>query len=201
MAATPAKSGPTRRRGSLAIPCRALPTMGVVAAAGWMGVSLVFLASSRFSNSGAGLPASISTPLFGHLFLFGMLGFLTAVGALVIKRSERLGVALVAALLVGGAWALATEWYQTTLPGRDASLEDLLVNALGTAAGAWLAWVARHRIARLRRFLCTSHSGGQQAQNATCYLTPPASTARQRPLRGAGNTRSALSRSQFRQRS
>ena len=157
MAATPAKSGPTRRKGNLAFACRALPTIGVVAAAGWMAVSLVFLASSRFSNSGAGLPAVVSSPLFAHLFLFGMLGFLTAVGALVIRRSERLAVAMVAALLVGGAWALATEWYQTTLPGRDASLEDLLANALGTAVGGLLAWLARRRVAWVSRSLCAGH--------------------------------------------
>ncbi len=154
MAATPPKSGRNRRKGSLVFACRALPTIGVFAAAGWMAVSLVFLASSRFSNSGADLPAGISSPLFAHLFLFGILGFLTAVGALVIRRSERLAVATVGALLVGGAWALATEWYQTMLPGREASLEDLLANALGTAVGALLAWLARRRIARVSRFLC-----------------------------------------------
>ncbi len=158
MAAMPAKSGSTRRKGSLAFACRALPTIGVGAAAGWMAVSLLFLASSRFSNSGADLPAGVSSPLFAHLFLFGMLGFLTAVGALVVMRSERLVVAMVAALLVGGAWALATEWYQTTLPGRDASLEDLQANALGTAAGALLAWLVGRRVARVSRFLCDGHS-------------------------------------------
>ena len=123
-----------------------------------MAVSLVFLASSRFSNSAEGLPAVISNPIFAHLFLFGMLGFLTAVGAQVISRSERLAVAMVAALLVGGAWGLATEWYQTMLAGRDASLEDLLANALGAAAGALLAWLARRRVTRVSRFLCASHS-------------------------------------------
>ena len=160
MAATPARSGPTRHKGSLGVVCRALPTIGVGAAAGWMAISLLFLASSRFSDSAAGLPAGISSPLFAHLFLFGMLGFLTAVGALVIRRFERFAVAVVAALLVGGAWALATEWYQTTLPGRDASLEDLLANALGTTAGALLAWLARRRVARVSLFLCAGHSRG-----------------------------------------
>ena len=160
MASTTAKAGPTRRKGRLALTCRALPIIGVVVAAGWMAVSLVFLASSRFSNSGAGLPVVISSPIFAHLFLFGILGFLTAVGALVIRRSERLAVAIVAALLVGGAWALATECYQTALPGRTASLEDLLANALGTAAGALLAWLARRRISRMSRFLCAGRSRG-----------------------------------------
>lgn len=160
MAATTAKAGPTRRKGSLAFACRTLPIIGVVAAAGWMAVSLVFLASSRFSDSGTALPAVISSPLFAHLFLFGMLGFLTAVGALVIRRSERLAVAIVTALLVGGAWALATEWFQTTLPGRTASLDDLLANALGTAAGAVLAWLVRRRVTRLSRFLCAGDSRG-----------------------------------------
>ncbi len=160
MAATPAKLGPTLRQERLASACRALPIIGVGVAAGWMAVSLLFLASSRFSNSGADLPAGISSPLFAHLFLFGMLGFLTAVGALVIRRSERLAVAMVAGLLVGGGWALGTEWYQTTLPGRDASLEDLLANAIGTVAGALLAWLVRRRVARVSRFLCAGYSGG-----------------------------------------
>ena len=158
MATTTTIAGATRHKGSLAFACRVLPTIGVTAAAGWMAVSLVFLASSRFSNSGAALPAVISSPLFAHLFLFGMLGFLTAVGALVISRSERLAVAMVAALLVGGAWALATEWYQTTLPGRSASSEDLLANAVGTAAGALLAWLFRRRVARVSRFFCAGPS-------------------------------------------
>ena len=69
MAATPDKSGPTRRPASLAFPRWALTATGVVAAAGWMAISLLFLASSRFSKSGAGLPAGISSPLFAHLFL------------------------------------------------------------------------------------------------------------------------------------
>ena len=122
-----------------------------------MALSLLFLASSQFSDRAAALPAGISNPLFGHLSLFGMLGFLTAVGALVVMRSERLAVTMVAALLVGGVWALATEWYQTTLPGREASLEDFLANALGTAAGALLAWMVRRRVARVSRFLCAGH--------------------------------------------
>lgn len=160
MAATTAKAGPTRHKGSLAFACRALPTIGIGAAAGWMVVSLAFLASSRFSNSAADLPASISSPLSAHLFLFGMLGFLTAVGALVIRRSERLVVTMLAALLVGGAWALGTEWYQSTLSGRDASLEDLLANALGTVAGGLLAWLVRRRVARVSRFLCAYYPRG-----------------------------------------
>ena len=156
MAAAPSKSGPTRRKGKLGLPCRALPSIGIVAAGGWMAVSLIFLGSSRLSNAGAALPAAISSPLFAHLFLFGMLGFLTAVGALVIRRSERLAVAMAVALLVGGAWALATEWYQSTLSGRDSSLEDLLANVLGAAAGSLLAWLARRRITQMSSFLCVS---------------------------------------------
>ena len=66
-------------------------------------------------------------------------------------------MATVAALVVGGAWALATEWYQTTLPGRDASLEDLLANAIGTAVGALLAWLAGRRVARVSRSLCAGN--------------------------------------------
>ena len=160
MAATTAKAGPTRRRGSLAFACRALPIIGVGVAVGWMTVSLLFLASSRFSDGGTALPSAIFSPLFAHLFLFGMLGFLTAVGALVIRRSERLAVAMVAALLVGGAWALGTEWYQTTLTGRDASLDDLLANVLGTVAGAVLAWLMRRRVTRVSRLLCAGRSRG-----------------------------------------
>ena len=158
MSDTPANSGPTRHKGSLACACRFLPTIGIGVAAGWMAVSLLFLASSQFSSREVDLPAGLSGSLFAHLFLFGMLGFLTVVGALVIRRSERLFVAMVAALLVGGAWALGTEWYQSTVSDRSASLEDLVANVIGTAAGALLAWMVRRRVARMSRFLCAGHS-------------------------------------------
>ena len=89
MAATPAKAGPTRRTVCLDFPQWRLPAIGLVAAAGSTVISLLFLASSRFSRSGAG----ISSSLFVHLFLLGILGL--AGGALVIWRSVRLGVAMV----------------------------------------------------------------------------------------------------------
>ena len=164
MAAASRKSGPTRHW-KLGFTCRALPSIGVAAAGGWMAVSLVFLGSSWFSNAGAALPAAISSPLFAHLFLFGMLGFLTAAGAQVIRRSERLAVAMAAALLLGGAWALATEWYQSTLSGRDSSLEDLLANVLGAATGALLAWLARRRIAQMSCFLCAGRRQENPLEN------------------------------------
>ena len=71
-----------------------------------------------------------------------------------VSRSKNPVIPPVAVLLIGGAWAVATEGYQTVLPGRDASIDDLLVNALGLAVGAMTAWLARRPIERLTQLLC-----------------------------------------------
>ena len=92
MAATPDKSGPTRRKGSLAFPCRALHSHRRCQCCGMDGRKLGVPCVVSV-NSGAGLLTGIFSPLFVHLFMFWMLGFLTAVGTLIIRR---LAVAMLA---------------------------------------------------------------------------------------------------------
>jgi glycopeptide antibiotics resistance protein len=52
-------------------------------------------------------------------------------------------------LITGVAVSVGSELVQRTLPGRDASLEDVIANSLGTAIGAGIALaVARQQRAR-----------------------------------------------------
>lgn len=58
-------------------------------------------------------------------------------------------LALIGAILIGGAWAVAVEFAQLQFPNRTASLNDVLAEVLGTGVGAalwlslgqrWTAW-------------------------------------------------------------
>lgn len=137
--------------------CGLLPVFTLLAVAGWMAGTLLPLTSTRtveFSMEFRWLAAGLPVPFTTHLFLFGILGFLTSLGALLVIRSKNPVIPALAALLIGGAWAVGTEWYQRVLPGRDASIEDLLVNGLGLAGGAMAAWLARRAIERLTQVVC-----------------------------------------------
>ena len=119
-----------------------VPLIGI-AILSWMAVTAFFLGSSDppiFGASDGGQLNDFQLSIVGHLLPFGLLGFLAALGALMLSRSERLLVALIVALPVGGLWALSTEWLQTRVSARNGNLEDLLVDILGTFIGGLMAW-------------------------------------------------------------
>lgn len=100
----------------------------------WAGV--IFYLSSR-SN----LPGPGSFP-FGdkgaHFVVFGILGLTLAWGA---RRMQ--GTAHHLLLLgVGLAYAVADEWHQSHVPGRDPSAGDFVADAAGLLLGYVLARVA-----------------------------------------------------------
>ena len=111
-------------------------TLAIAATLGWMAVTLLFLGSSDPPAPEAG---SLPIALLGHLVLFGVLGFLASVTATTVSRSRRWVLPLVVSVLVGVLWGLFTEWYQTTLPGRSASLEDVLIDSAAAFAGGMVA--------------------------------------------------------------
>lgn len=76
----------------------------------------------------------------GHLILFTVLGFLNVLAIRKVKGTMLPKTTLAAALVLGIAWGACTEWYQTTSPLRDGSLEDLGINAAGVAIGVVKAW-------------------------------------------------------------
>lgn len=137
--------------------CRLLPVFTLLVVVGWMAGTLLPLGSTwitDFSKAASILAGSAPISITTHFFLFGILGFLTSFGALMVSRSENPVIPALPALLIGGGWAVATEWYQTVLPGRVASIDDLLIDALGLAVGVMTAWLARRSIKRLTQRLC-----------------------------------------------
>ncbi|MFQ5872773.1 MAG: VanZ family protein [Dehalococcoidia bacterium] len=123
---------------------RALVPMAVAATIGWVSVTMLFLGSSRppVPNLGSlGHLGGATSPLVGHLILFGALGLLVSTSISVITHSRRPILEVSSAVLVVSAWGVFTEWYQTTVPGRVGSLEDVLVDVLGATLGALISWI------------------------------------------------------------
>jgi VanZ family protein len=54
---------------------------------------------------------------------------------------------MIGAAVISIAFALLDEAYQMTIPGRYASMTDLLLNAVGVAGGIWLHRAHRDRTA------------------------------------------------------
>ena len=99
-------------------------------------VALIFLVSSRPS-----LHSPVTFPLWdkvAHLAEYALLGFLglRAVDASWSSRAgARLPVRVALVLGCGLAVALLDELFQSTIPGREASVWDFLVDAIGLMVG------------------------------------------------------------------
>ena len=105
-------------------------------AAAWMGVIFALSAQHHFPTT---FGVSIEfTAVAGHLFIYSVLAALLYGGLpSALGRGRR--AALAFAIAVG--YSASDEFHQSFVPGRDASLGDLLVDAI--AAGSTLAIVAR----------------------------------------------------------
>ena len=97
---------------------------------------------------GPELGASLEAYL-AYFAMFCILGILVSYDVFFMKGHQRVLLALMAASLIGLIWGTATEGYQMYIPTRDASLLDVLANALGAATGGVLV-VGAHRLTRLR---------------------------------------------------
>ena len=74
-------------------------------------------------------------PVLGHIFLFAVLGFLIMLTLATLERTSGWISSLAKVVVIGFLWGSATELYQGTIPSRDASLEDLLLDTLGAFLG------------------------------------------------------------------
>ena len=131
------------------------PAVAVATTIGWMGVTWVFLGSAEPptpEDAGVGAPAWVSFSLLGHLLLFGVLGFLVAVSSALVVRLKWTILDVAVAVLVGGLWGAFSEWYQTTVPARSGSLDDVVIDVVIDVLGAFLgglaAWLGRRWITR-----------------------------------------------------
>lgn len=71
--------------------------------------------------------------IVGHFTEYAVLGFLVsrAVATDAAWSIRRMG----SVLIVCGFYALSDEWHQSSVPGRDASLFDFVVDSLGATVG------------------------------------------------------------------
>jgi len=90
---------------------------------------------------------------FVEYFFFGGLicRWFTVMGG---TRKRRM--AFILTILIGTGYALSDEWHQSFVPGRDASLWDVLFDAMGVAAGA-----ATYRRLRGKAFDLEKEAGGR----------------------------------------
>ena len=92
-----------------------------------------------------------------HLVVFGLLGWLTLRATHGEARPLAPGPAAAAFFLVV-LWGVLDEIHQHFVPGRDASVRDVVADALGVAL-ALLVWAARQGTARIPRAL----GGGRES--------------------------------------
>lgn len=116
-----------------------------------MAITLVLLGTSSPPTGGQD---AWWVPVVGHLGLFGVLGFLVSISVAFTLRTVRLLAHVAAVVAIGSFWGLFTELYQTTVPGRSASIEDFLLDFAGSLLGGLTAWIAGvwidRRMARAR---------------------------------------------------
>ena len=108
----------------------------------WMAM-IMLLASRRdlnrpdlAPNAGPTVEANL-----GHLILFAIFGFLISYDVYHIRGRQHLWIGLMVASLIGLIWGAATESVQFFVPGRVASLMDVLINTLGAVTGGLMAIV------------------------------------------------------------
>ena len=110
----------------------------------WMGV--IFLLSARETlPQPPGFDIDL-TSIVGHFSVYAVLAALTwwAFGAFALTARQRVLLAFGLALLYG----ISDEWHQSFVPGRNPDIFDVLVDAIGAAAGITAAvWVARRVVA------------------------------------------------------
>lgn len=93
----------------------------------WMGVIFALSARSTVPEP-LGLAAGL-TAIAGHLVAYAVLAALLSL-----------------ALIGATAYGLSDEWHQTFVPGRDASVLDIVVDGIGALGGlAAVRWVGRLR--------------------------------------------------------
>ena len=77
-----------------------------------------------------------------HAIAYGCLAGLAAIG---VRERERRSLLLWAALLSTG-YGIVDEIHQSFVPGRQAGLDDVIADALGAFAGAWISVLLRDKL-------------------------------------------------------
>lgn len=103
-------------------------------------MGLIFALSAQERPPGASQPAAVN--VLGHFAEFALLTALMAWGQLFSGLwKKRVLIVLTLALLGAVLYAASDEYHQGFVTGRDASIRDFGVDALGAAAAALLIWL------------------------------------------------------------
>jgi len=81
-----------------------------------------------------------------HLVEYGALGFLLADLAWAVRGSVSWRVLIPVPAIVGALYGVSDEWHQSFVPGRDASVADVVMDVVGSGLGALAYWVVRSRL-------------------------------------------------------
>lgn len=111
--------------------------------------SLIFFFSSLPSNSVPRIATNFDD-LFLHFVVYAILGFLLGQAFLHSPEKNRL-TWFVVACLIGILYGASDEFHQMFVPGRHATISDLIADALGVLTGTILySWLRKKQ----PRFLC-----------------------------------------------
>ncbi|CAN5211902.1 hypothetical protein BH23CHL1_BH23CHL1_01860 [soil metagenome] len=114
-----------------------LPLIRIIPALLWMLGIFALSSQSRLPQA-----PGISTQLLavaGHLVAFGVLAILIAWGAGVDFR--HLSRRTLAAYALTVFYGISDEIHQSFVPGRYATVEDIMIDAIGAAAGLFVMYV------------------------------------------------------------
>lgn len=109
----------------------ALPALATLATLAWMG--LIFALSSRSTIPVPFGPSAELISIAGHFAVYAVLAMLLrwAIESLNLTGRRRFVLALTGAV----AYGLTDEWHQSFVPGRDASVLDIMVDGIGALRG------------------------------------------------------------------
>ena len=117
----------------------------IVTTFSWMAFILIILAQTPehtlISSSGYRNPQNIFSEFIAigaHLGLFGILDAFLYMTIYDVRHGSVKHFDLGAILLIGGGWGVLTELYQLGVPGRYASLGDVIADLIGVLVGVLL---------------------------------------------------------------
>jgi len=99
------------------------------------------------SQSRPFLPASLGFRESDKLLHFCAYAVLASLATLrPLRARERPRAIVVEAFVLAALYGVVDEFHQSFVPGRDASMGDVVADALGALTGAWLVERNRHRL-------------------------------------------------------
>ncbi len=114
---------------------------------GWWGPPALIALTLFFLSAQERLPAAPSNDKLAHLIAYAVLAASLARAVWFDTVWSSLKLVLFSVVLAS-LYGVSDEWHQSFVPGRDASLGDMVADALGAVIGALLAilglsWAAR----------------------------------------------------------